>query len=231
LRNNLDGIGGLWDYGSGKTTFKNFDAIVAPGEYKVTFHAFCDGGTVTVTKNVTVTNVVYPLGEEWSNLCGDPGAGGKTWVWATGNPNMGNNGTSSLFGNGGEFCTAPEWWKGDAAELGDAGLYDEMHFTYTGVTLIDKSGPDDDGESTSGKFILDKETKDAGGNPIEGLLEFPFYPMGLKLDDPDKFPTPYKFELVTLTADEMTLRLRGGGGGEGWSIIYLLKRKGYEYDL
>ncbi|MFO8002149.1 MAG: hypothetical protein R6U46_12965 [Marinilabilia sp.] len=230
LRNNLEGVGSLWDYGTGTSNFVNDEVILPPGEHDIKFTGLCDGGTVSVTKTVEITSVEYELDEEWTYLCGEPGEGGKTWVWATGNPNMGNGGTSALYGNGPEFMTAPEWWIGDAAELGESGLYDEMHFTYTDVTLIDKEDENTVAEETTGKFSLDNKTTDADGHSIEGLLEVPFYPMGLELDDPEKFPNPYKFELVKLTPDEMTLRLRGGGGGEGWGIIYLLKRKGYEYE-
>jgi hypothetical protein len=140
---------------------------------------------------------------------------------------MGYGGTSTFFGNGGEFTSAPEWWKGDAAELGDDGLYDEMKFTYTGVELIDKSDESTIVSTTSGKFTLDNKLKDVSGHAIEGTLVLPFNPMGMELDDPSKFDNPSKFELVKLTADEMALRVRGTGGG--WSIIYLLKRKGYTY--
>lgn len=227
LKNNLSGIAGKWDYGTGSSLKKDLEVVVPPGTYDVKFTALCNGGVTTVTKTVEVTKVDYDLDIEWTNLCGAPADGGKTWVWATGNPNMGNGGTSALFGNGGEFMTSPEWWKGDAAELGDAGLYDEMKFTYTGVDLIDKSDASTVVTTTPGKFTLDNKTKTVSGHAIEGTLEFPFYPMGKKLDDPSKFDNAYKFELVKLTADEMTLRLRGTGGG--WGIIYLLKRKGYTY--
>ncbi len=228
LRNNLQGVAGVWNYGTGKSLKKDLDVVVPPGTYDVTFTAFCDGGVTTVTKSVEVTTVEYELDIEWTYLCGTPSEGGKTWVWATGNPNLGYGGTSSLFGNGSEFCTAPEWWKGEAAELGDEGLFDEMKFTYTGVDLIDKSDESTIVATTSGKFTLDNKIKDVSGKAIEGTLEFSgFLPMGKELDDPQKFDNAYKFELVTLTADEMTLRVRGTGGG--WSIIYLLKRKGYTY--
>lgn len=228
LINNLPGIAGSWDYGTGTSVKKELEVVVPPGTYDVKFTALCDGGVTTVTKTVEVTKVDYELDIEWTNLCGAPSDGGKTWVWATGNPNMGYGGTSTFFGNGSEFCTAPEWWKGDAAEIGIAGLYDEMKFTYTSVDLIDKSDESTVASTTAGKFILDNKTKSVSGKAIEGTLEFTaFYPMGKRLDDPSKFGNPYKFELVKLTADEMTLRLRGADGG--WAIIYLLKRKGYTY--
>jgi hypothetical protein len=227
LENNLSGIAGEWDYGTGRSLKKELEVIVPPGTYEVKFSAFGDGGITTVTKTVEVTTVEYELDIEWTNLCGAPADGGKTWVWATGNPNLGDGGTSTFFGNGGEFTSAPEWWKGNAAELGDDGLYDEMKFTYTGVELIDKSDESTIVSTTSGKFTLDNKLKDVSGNAIEGTLVLPFNPMGMELDDPSKFDNPSKFELVKLTADEMTLRVRGTGGG--WSIIYLLKRKGYTY--
>ena len=227
LKNNLSGVAGEWDYGTGRSLKKDLEVIVPPGTYDVKFSAFGDAGITTVTKTVEVTKVDYELDIEWTNLCGAPEDGGKTWVWATGNPNIGYGGTSTFFGNGGEFANAPEWWKGDAAELGDEGLYDEMKFTYTGVELIDKSDASTIVSTTPGKFTLDNKTKSASGHAIAGTLEFPFYPMGKKLDDPSKFDNAYKFELVKLTADEMTLRVRGTGGG--WCVIYLLKRKGYTY--
>ncbi len=227
LKNNLSGIAGAWDYGAGRSTKKDLEVVVPPGTYDVKFSAFCDGGITSVTKTVEVTKVDYELDIEWTYLCGAPSEGGKTWVWATGNPNLGYGGTSTFFGNGSEFCTAPEWWKGDSAELGVEGLYDEMKFTYTGVELIDKSDESNVVSTTSGKFALDNKTKSVSGNAIEGTLEFPFFPMGKQLDEPAKFENAYKFELVKLTADEMTLRVRGSDGG--WSIIYLLKRKGYTY--
>lgn len=227
LRNNLNGIAGIWDYGVGTSSKKSVDVIVPPGTYTVKFTALCDGGVTVVTKTVEVTKVEYALDVEWTNLCGTVAEGSKTWVWATGNPNMGYGGTSALFGNGSEFCSAPEWWKGDAAELGTAGLFDEMVFTYTGVTFIDKSDATTTVSQKSGKFTLDNKTKTVSGNAIEGTLELPFYVMDKKLDDPAKFANPYKYELVKLTANEMTLRIRGSSGG--WSIICLLKRKGYVY--
>lgn len=227
LKNNLTGTAGEWDYGIGKSLKKDLEVIVPPGTYNVKFTALCDGGVTTVTKTVEVTKVDYDLDIEWTNLCGAPADGGKTWVWATGNPNMGYGGTSTFFGNGSEFSTSPEWWKGDAAEIGDAGLYDEMKFTYTGVELIDKSDASTVVSTTPGRFTLDNKTKSVSGKAIEGTLELPFFPLGKKLDEPTKFDNAYKFELVKLTADEMTLRVRGTGGG--WSVIYLLKRKGYVY--
>jgi hypothetical protein len=227
LKNNLPGTAGEWDYGTGKSLKKDLEVIVPPGTYNVKFTALCDGGVTTVSKTLEVTKVDYDLDIEWTNLCGAPADGGKTWVWATGNPNMGNGGTSTFFGNGGEFCTSPEWWKGDAAEIGVAGLSDEMKFTYTGVDLIDKSDASTVVSTTPGKFTLDNKTKSVSGNPIAGTLVLPFYPMGKKLDDPSKFDNAYKFELVKLTANEMTLRVRGTGGG--WALVYLLKRKGYVY--
>ena len=228
LKNSLQGIAGMWDYGTGTSLKKELEIIVPPGKHDVKFSAMCDGGVTVVTKTVEVTQVDYELDIEWTKLCGAPADGGKTWVWATGNPNLGYNGTSTFFGNGGEFCIAPEWWKGDAAEIGAAGLYDEMKFTYTSVELIDKSDESTIVSTTSGKFILDNKIKSVSGNAIEGTLELnPFYPMGKELDDPSKFSNAYKFELVKLTADEMTLRVRGSDGG--WAIIYLLKRKGYTY--
>jgi len=227
LKNNLTGIAGKWDYGTGTSLKKDLEVVVPPGTYNVKFTALCDGGVTIVTKTVEVTQVDYDLDIEWTNLCGAPSDGGKTWVWASGNPNMGYGGTSALFGNGGEFMTAPEWWKGDAAEIGDAGLYDEMKFTYTSVEIIDKSDASTVVSTTPGRFTLDNKTKSVSGHAIEGTLELPFYPMSKKLDDPAKFDNAYKFEIVKLTADEMTLRQRGTGGG--WGIIYLLKRKGYTY--
>lgn len=227
LRNNLSGIAGTWDYGTGTSLKKDLEVIVPPGTYDVKFTALCDGGVTIVTKTVEVTQVDYELEIEWTNLCGAPADGGKTWVWATGNPNMGYGGTSTFFGNGSEFFTSPEWWKGDAVELGDAGLYDEMKFTYTSVELIDKSDASTVVSTTPGRFTLDNKTKSVSGHAIEGTLELPFFPMGMQLDDPSKFDNAYKFELVKLTADEMTLRVRGTGGG--WGVIYLLKRKGYTY--
>lgn len=231
LKNNLDGIAGIWDFGTGTTSKAEAEVIVPPGKYEIKFTALCRGGITIVSDSVEVTTVEYELDPEWTYLCGAPEDGGKTWVWATGNPIMGYGGTSALFGNGGEFMQGPEWWKGDAAELGDAGLYDEMKFTYVDVTLIDKSNETTVDATTSGKFALDNTVKEIdGGNAIEGYLEFPFYPMGKQLDDPSKFPNPFKFEIIKLNENEMTLRQRGGGGGEGWGIIYLLKRKGYEYN-
>ncbi|HLP05829.1 MAG TPA: hypothetical protein VK152_10410 [Paludibacter sp.] len=227
LKNNLTGVAGMWDYGTGTSLKKDLEVVVPPGTYNVKFTALCDGGVTTVSKTVEVTQVDYELDIEWTYLCGTPEEGGKTWVWATGNPNLGYGGTSTLYGNGGEFANSPEWWKGDAAEIGDAGLYDEMKFTYTGVELIDKSDASTIVTSTSGKFTLDNKIKSVSGHNIAGTLTFPFFPMGKKLDDEAKFDNAYKFELVKLTADEMTLRLRGSSGG--WSILYLLKRKGYVY--
>jgi len=228
LENNLDGIAGVWDYGTGTSSSKMAEVIVPPGTYDVKFTALCRGGVVTVSKTLEVTTVEYELDAEWTYLCGSPEDGGKTWVWATGNPLMGNGGTSALFGNGSEFMQGPEWWKGDAAELGEEGLYDEMEFTYTGVTLIDKSNESTIEATESGRFTLDNKTKEIdGGNAIEGYLELPFLPMGMELDDASKFPNPLKFEIIKLNENEMTLRQRGTGGG--WGIIYLLKRKGYEY--
>ena len=228
LKNNLPGIAGMWDYGTGTSLKKDVEVVVPPGTYDVKFTALGDGGATVVTKTVEVTQVDYDLDIEWTNLCGAPSDGGKTWVWATGNPNMGYGGTSTFFGNGGEFTSVPEWWKGDAAELGDAGLYDEMKFTYTSVELIDKSDASTVVATTPGRFTLDNKTKSVSGRAIEGTLELSsFFPMGKQLDDPAKFDNAYKFELVKLTADEMTLRVRGTGGG--WCIIYMLKRKGYTY--
>jgi hypothetical protein len=229
MNNNLNGVAGIWDFGVGTSTKKNAVAIVPPGTYVIKFTALCSGGIVTTTKTVEVTTVEYDLDIEWTNLCGAPADGGKTWVWANGNPNMGYGGTSTFFGNGSEFCTSPEWWKGDSAAIGVAGLYDEMLFTYTGVTFIDKSDASTPVSSKSGKFILDNKSKDASGKPIVGYLELPFYVMDKELDTPSKFPNPMKYEIVKLTANEMTLRIRGGGGGQGWGIICLLKRKGYNY--
>ncbi len=230
LKNNLDGIAGRWEYGLGTSLNAELEVVVPPGTYEVSFTAMCSGGLVKVSKTLEVTVVDYELDPEWTFLCGAPADGGKTWVWATGNPIMGYNGTSALFGNGSEFMQGPEWWKGDAAELGDAELYDEMEFTYTSVTLVDKSNETTIESTTSGKFILDNAIKKIDSeHPIEGYLTFPFYPMGKKLDDPSKFPDPFKFEIIKLNENEMTLRQRGGGGGEGWGIIYVLKRKGYIY--
>lgn len=230
LKNNLDGIAGIWDFGTGTSSSVETEVVVPPGTYDVKFTALCRGGIVEVMKTVEVTTVEYELDIEWTYLCGAPEDGGKTWVWATGNPIMGNNGTSALFGNGSEFMQGPEWWKGDAAELGEEGVFDEMKFTYTNVSLIDKSNETAIENTTSGKFVLDNATKKIDdSNAIEGYLELPFYPMGMKLDEPAKFSNPYKFEIIKLNENEMTLRQRGGSGGEGWGIIYLLKRKGYEY--
>lgn len=231
LKNNLNGVAGRWDFGTGTSLRSELEVVVPPGTYDVKFFALCSGGIVEVSKTVEVTTVEYDLDPEWTYLCGSPADGGKTWVWATGNPIMGYNGTSALLGNGSEFMQGPEWWKGDAAELGDEGLYDEMIFTYTGVTLVDKSDETTVESTTSGRFVLDNATKKIDDkHPIEGYLEFPFYPMGKKLDEPSKFAFPFKFEIIKLNENEMTLRQRGGSGGEGWGVIYLLKRKGYEYE-
>jgi hypothetical protein len=227
LKNNLNGISGVWNYGVGTSAKKNVEVVVPPGKHIIKFTALCDGGVTIVKDSLEVTTVEYDLDIEWTYLCGAPADGGKTWVWANGNPNMGNNGASTFFGNGSEFCTSPEWWKGDSTEIGIAGLYDEMVFTYLGVTFIDKSDESTTLSSKSGGFILDTKSKEVAGKAIEGTLELPFYVMDKKLDDPVKFANAMKYEIVKLNANEMTLRIRGLSGG--WSIICLLKRKGYNY--
>ncbi|GHT28584.1 hypothetical protein FACS189432_06720 [Bacteroidia bacterium] len=219
LINNTPGIAVYWNYIVGASTLQN-DTVLLPfiGTQTISFTAICGGGQVTVTKDVKIEQIDYPLNPIWDLLAGSD-ADGKTWVWATGSPETGWASESALYGNGSTEDIVPAWWILVAGDLDAEGqLYNEMTFDLNGganFTLIEKGvGGTATPKVTKDAFILDvnkKTVRTANGTP---------YLRG------ESFTNGTLFNIAKITENELTLVYTYQGAE---NYIWRFKRKGYEY--
>jgi hypothetical protein len=81
IKNNNQGISGMWDYLVGVTTAQT-DTVLIPflGEQTLKFYATCGGGQVLVEKKVKIDVIDHPLDASWAMLAGTDNTG-KSWTW------------------------------------------------------------------------------------------------------------------------------------------------------
>lgn len=134
--NNTYGVGSYWDHITGISTRQTATASLPfLGEQTIKFTGFCDGGTITTTRTITIARIDHPVAEEWALFAGS-GTSGKTWVW-----NL-EEYDDAVYGTGGwltEF--APSWDVMPVEDLEDAAC--ELIFDLNGgpnLTKVDADG-------------------------------------------------------------------------------------------
>lgn len=200
LENKTAGVGSLWDYGIGKSTFARQE-IVLPfaGDIPIKFTGICDGGTITVTRTVTVDKITEEIPEEWM-LFANGSAVGKEWTWDTEK--------EWCYGTGGYgWSLVADWstWSVDNQPEDYVGVIspdDYIRFDLDGganfTSVID-------GKETRGTFVFDM-SKGIEGYSL-GTLELMDATVPLPwggYDGPDGGAF-YKFDIMELTEETLVL--------------------------
>lgn len=148
MENKTPGVGSLWDYGTGKSTLAICEAVLPyAGDIKISFTGICDGGTVTVTKTVTIAEITEKIPDEWFFFA-NGSAEGKEWTW--------NDASDWCYGTGSYgWETSPDWdsWAfGETPDVGEISMDDYMKFDLDGgANFTSYIG----GKETKGSFVFD----------------------------------------------------------------------------
>lgn len=210
--NNTPGVGSYWDHITGISIRQKVTvALPFMGEQTIKFTGFCDGGVVTATRKVTISQIDHPVAEEW-NLFAGADISGKAWVWNF------EGYDDAVYGTGGwltEF--APSWDVMPVEDLEEADC--ELVFDLDGGPNLTKK--DADGNVLEkGTFSFDmsvtKKNPDNGEQWSIGQLKLTgvsvlsghaFY------DESEKITT---FEILELTEDALVL-CWNPSDAEAWS--------------
>jgi len=252
LNNNTPNVGGMWDYGIGRSTRKT-DTIALPfiGIDTIHYYATTPGGVVKVNRIVSITKIDYPSLPQYEFLAGSSILG-KTWVWALDIP-AGNGGglPDAPRGNGPYLmATLPQWWHATPQRLNSFGIdKDSMIFDLNGkanFTLITHN-PNTDGNLGlpagvyHGTFKFDMlKTKMSLRYPdkLWSIGEITFtnatIPYATSPSDGDTNPNQliYTFDILRLDNDVMVLaygdpQTFSSGNPVAWYWVF--KRSGYSF--
>lgn len=225
------GIIPYFDWGSGFSNKESAEAYLPfAGTYTVTYTAYCAGGSVSVSKEFTVSDndEEYFKDPAWNLLTN--GTEGKTWVFATDVPSY----DGKIWGNGGYLNSpaGPGWWGRTVADAKDDNIdvNSELYFDLDGGANVKTS---ENGKESKGTFDLNLEDiKDGDGNIWAiGNMELAgtTIPHGISQNENQK--TVYKFNICTLNENELVLSYNTknltSSGTEAW--FWVFKRKGYNY--
>lgn len=223
--NNTPLIGSHWNYGSG-ISVRPQDTVTVPflGEKEIIFTGICAGGTVSTTRKVTISHILYPIEDEWTLFAGTDKEG-KTWMWDYASPE------DVVWGNGGyPGNTAPAWATIKAGDMDnqdpEVGKDGVMLFDLNGAanfTKISQSGKVV--EKGSFKFDMTKQKVMADGTPwsigtltiIDGTIL-----KGVSPNEGGK--TIYEFDILKLTEDKMVLAHVLANGWEAWFWCFKVKK-------
>ena len=222
MTNNTPGVGSYWNHITGISTKKTVTvALPFMGEQTITFTGFCDGGTVTTTRTVNITQIDHPVAEEWALFAGSEVAG-KFWVWNC------EGYDDAVYGTGGwltEFT--PSWDVQPVEDLEDADC--ELVFDLNGgpnLTKVDADGNVLEKGTFSFDMSATKTNPDNGEqwsvgqlklNGVSVLSGHAFY------DEAEVITT---FEILVLTEDELVL-CWNPSDAEAWSdaTFWCFKKK------
>lgn len=222
MTNNTLGVGSYWDHITGISTQQTAVASLPfMGEQTIKFTGFCDGGTITTTRTVTITKIDHPVAAEWGLLAGTE-TSGKSWVW-----NL-EDYDGAVYGTGGwltEF--APSWDVMPVEDLEDADC--ALVFDLNGgpnLTKIDADGNILEKGTFSFDMSATQKNPDNGEQWSIGQLKLSgvsvlsghaFY------DESNKITT---FEILELTEDTLVL-CWNPSDAEAWSdaTFWCFKKK------
>lgn len=199
--NNTPGVGSYWDHITGISTLKKATvALPFMGEQTITFIGFCDGGQVTTTRKVNITQIDHPVAKEWGLFAGAE-ISGKTWVWNF------EGYDDAVYGTGGWLTEmSPSWDVMPVEDLEDADC--ELVFDLNGGPNLAKV--DADGKVLEkGTFSFDmstiKKNPDNGEQWSLGQLKLKGVSVlsGHAFYDESEIITT--FEILVLTEDELVL--------------------------
>lgn len=220
MTNSTYGVAGQWNYIIGTTAAEKVTAILPfLGEQTITFIGFCDGGTITTTRKVNITQIDHPAAEEWGWFAGT-GTEGKRWVW--------DDEQEFVFGLGGYLGSfIPDWDGFSADDVYESGY--EMMFDLNGGPNYTKF--DADGEVVEkGTFVFDMNKQKVGGDVglwAIGQLKF----SGASVPNPHfvyeepESETIYTFDIIELSEDKMVLSCAPDGTGEWEDATFWCFRK------
>lgn len=228
------GILPYFDWETGYSNKADVEAYLPfAGNYMVTYTAYCAGGTVSTSREFSVSenDPEYFKNPAWNLLTN--GEAGKTWVFATDIPETNYGGR--IWGNGGFLTTpaGPAWWGRTAMDAKDDNidLNSELYFDLEGAANFHSS---ENGIVTTGKFDMDFDNPSIAPDGTVwsiGTIELSggTIPHGISQNEDKK--TVYKFNICILTEDELVLSYTTGGktdaGSEAW--FWRFKRKGFSY--
>lgn len=223
-----------YDWGTGFSNKPRTEAYFPfAGDYTVTFTAYCAGGSVSTTRNFTVSrnDPEYFKDPAWNKISGN--GAGKVWIFATDIPT--DNYDGRIWGNGGYKGNppGPSWWGRTAADAKDDNIDigAEMYFDLDGGANFKVTNH---GTVSSGSYDLkldEKVMSDDGQVWSIGSIELAgaTIPHGISQNEGKK--PVYKFDICILTEDELVLSYNTGNnkgsGSESW--FWRFKRKGFDY--
>lgn len=201
MENNTLGVGSYWDHITGVSTQQKAIAILPfLGEQTITFTGFCDGGQVTTTRTVNITQIDHEVATEWRYFAGDK-IEGKTWVWNL----EGYNG--SVYGTAGWLTQfAPAWDVKPIEQLEDKD--GALIFDLNGgpnLTKVDANGKVLEKGTFSFDMSVHKKNPDNGSQWSIGQMRISGVSVlsGHAFYDPSNTITT--FEILELTDDTMVL--------------------------
>lgn len=224
----------LFDWGTGFSNKPVTEAYFPfAGKYTVVFTAYCGGGTVSTAKEFTVNqnDPEYFKDPAWNLISGN--GTGKTWVFAADIP--ASNYEGRIWGNGGfkGMPVGPGWWGRTAADAKDdkIDLNAELFFDLDGGAHLKTS---ENGTTTTGSYDLklnEKVMTSDGQTWAIGSIELAGATIPHGISQNEGLKPVYKFDICTLTDDELVLSYNTGNnrgdGSESW--FWRFKRKGFNY--
>jgi len=226
LENNTSGVGSHWDYLVGRST-KQREVVRLPfvGELTITFIGLSDGGSVTTTRKVNVTQIDKEIEKEWTIL-GGTDVNGKAWVWADGDDVYGSGGYGYSYAPGWSFVT-----KENMLDTKNESPDNEMLFDLNGGANFTKRTADGTVlEKGSFKFDMTKQKiKEDGTVWSIGQLELTDATILCGTSRWGSTPL-YVFDILSLTDDEIILGWAADGTkfetwGDGDATFWSFKRK------
>lgn len=198
MENKTPGVGSLWDWGIGKSTYSVCETILPyTGEVTINFTGICDGGTVSTTCTVNIDKITEKIPEEWY-LFANGSSEGKEWTW--------NDESDWCYGTGSYgWETSPDWdsWAvGDTPDVGEISMDDYIKFDLDGGANFTSYV---DGVETKGTFVFDM-TAGTEGYSI-GTLTLYDASVLLPVDgyEGEGAGILSKFDIIELTDDTMVL--------------------------
>lgn len=200
----------FWDWGTGWSNDQEAEIYIPfAGTYSLEFTAFCEGGTVTVTREFTIAqddDTFFDSDPAWRGLTG--GGEGKTWVWALDHP------SGYVAGNGPTDCLFPAWWAMTPSGLNIPSALDyEFYMDLNGAANFELRSTVD-GSVQKGVFSV--------GTPLDiGGVDYSVIEV---LGGP-KIPWfgATKYHLTNLTDDELSVHKYNAYD------VAVYKRKGFNY--
>ncbi|MFD1314031.1 hypothetical protein [Namhaeicola litoreus] len=198
------GITGYWDYNLGKALTDKFEFIYPiPGKATFTYVGTLGAEFFEKTIDVQIDQLDNALDQDWYDLVGEDTAAGKTWVF------NGTGGDERLWW----YMSPPDnwagvWWNAGGTCCPPFDQAGKMKFDLDGAANFTyQSGPDADQVKSS--FVLDvgNQMLQINGGNILGAVE-----CGTNASA--------KYQIISLTEDELILFIPNGTCGSGWTWIF-----------